>query len=252
MQRTSRAHDDLPAGWGAADVVVHVEAGDDADRAAMILGPLSPGRAGRSFRVTISPGGRDGASVDAVKRVLDRLESEGIDARITVPDGAVHVVPAPAEVAPNALAAAWDEAVSDLPPDWSDLYVEVELASSDEIERAALLSSPVNPFLVERGRPALRFRAARRRSSPSRAICLPSQASRTRRCGSSFTSQSGAAACACASRTLTATARSPCASFTWTVVPSPFRARRRSRFRAAPRSRAPSRSTRRRRSRRPA
>ena len=153
---------DLPEGWSAAGVVVHVESEDDTDRAALILGSLSPGRAGRSFHVTLSPGGRDGVSVDAAKRVLDRLENEGIDARITVPAGAVRAAERVAATRPAALAPAWDEALSHLPLDWSDLYLEVELGSSDEIERAALLCSPLNPFLVEHGRPALRFRAARR------------------------------------------------------------------------------------------
>ena len=59
------------------------------------------------------------------------------------------------------LAAAWDAAVAALPPDWSDLYAEVELESSDYLDRAALLLAPVNPARDGR-RLAFRFRAARR------------------------------------------------------------------------------------------
>ncbi len=156
--------DSLPAAWADATLVVGVESEEDADRAALVLGPLSPGRRGRTFRITVSSSGLDGPSVDAARRALDRLESEGIDARLTLPGtAAFRVQPAAAVLAPAGLAASWDEVARALPEDWSDLYLEVALGSSDEIERAALLCSPVNPFLVESsGRPALKFRTARR------------------------------------------------------------------------------------------
>ena len=57
------------------------------------------------------------------------------------------------------LADAWAEAVAALPPDWSDLYCELELASSDHLQRAALLLAPVNPARVP-DRSAFRFRVA--------------------------------------------------------------------------------------------
>jgi hypothetical protein len=59
-----------------------------------------------------------------------------------------------------ALADAWDEAVLTLPTDWSDLYAEVELSSSDYIEPGALRLSPLNPTRPD-ARPIFRFRAAR-------------------------------------------------------------------------------------------
>ena len=161
-ERLIQIVDDLPMGWAEADVLVHVESAADADRAALMLGSLSPGRSGRTFRITLSPGGRTGASVDAARKSLDRLEDEGIDARIALSEGDVLQVETPAAEPVSALAAAWDDVVPRLPADWSDLYLEVELRSSEEIERASLLLSPVNPFLVEHGRPGLRFRAARR------------------------------------------------------------------------------------------
>jgi hypothetical protein len=46
-----------------------------------------------------------------------------------------------------------------LPPDWSDLYCELELTSSDHLQRAALLLAPVNPARAP-GRSAFRFRIA--------------------------------------------------------------------------------------------
>ena len=57
------------------------------------------------------------------------------------------------------LAAAWAAAVAELPPDWSDLYCELELDSSDHLDRAALLLAPINPARVP-GRSAFRFRVA--------------------------------------------------------------------------------------------
>ena len=59
------------------------------------------------------------------------------------------------------VAEAWDVALAALPPDWSDLYAEIELMSTDQLERAALLLAPVNPARYG-GKPALRFRVARR------------------------------------------------------------------------------------------
>jgi hypothetical protein len=55
--------------------------------------------------------------------------------------------PAPSEApaADGSLAESWDALVRRLPPDWSDLYAEVELDSSDYVERGALLLAPVNP-----------------------------------------------------------------------------------------------------------
>ena len=49
-----------------------------------------------------------------------------------------------------------------LPPDWSDLYAEIELDSSDFLDRGALLLAPVNPARFG-GVLALRFRCARLR-----------------------------------------------------------------------------------------
>ena len=56
---------------------------------------------------------------------------------------------------------AWNAALATLPSDWSDLYGEVELRSSRDLERAALALSPLNPSAAA-GRPGFRFRVARR------------------------------------------------------------------------------------------
>lgn len=162
-ERLNAIFDDLPDGWSLARLVLTVDA-DDADRAALILGSLSPGRSGNTFRLRVSRSGVGAPSSEATRRVLARLEQEGIDARLspteTDPVETVAAVPDSLPGAP--LAEAWDRLAATLPADWSDLYLEIELASSDEIERAALLVSPLNPFLVDATHPALRLRAARR------------------------------------------------------------------------------------------
>jgi hypothetical protein len=61
----------------------------------------------------------------------------------------------------RSLAATWDAEVAALPPDWSDVYAELELRSTDNLEQGALLAAPINPARVDE-RPAFRFRCARR------------------------------------------------------------------------------------------
>jgi len=65
--------------------------------------------------------------------------------------------------------------VANLPPDWSDLLCEVELGSSDYLQRAALLLAPINPATIP-GRSAFTFRVAHRfgygASAPMTRRCL--------------------------------------------------------------------------------
>ena len=61
----------------------------------------------------------------------------------------------------RSLAAQWDEHVRALPPDWSDVFAEISFRSSDDLELAALLLSPLNPSRFGE-RPGFRFRVARR------------------------------------------------------------------------------------------
>ena len=162
-ERLDAILEELPAGWTEARLVLTVPDATQADSAALILGSLSPGRSGSSFHLRVAATGQRGPSRDTTRRVLTRLDEEGIDARLAAPAaGAVAVAQPPAEQPRRTLAAAWDELSAGLPDDWSDAHLEVELASSDDLERAALLLGPVNPFLREGPRPALRFRAAHR------------------------------------------------------------------------------------------
>ena len=57
------------------------------------------------------------------------------------------------------LAAAWDAALAVLPADWSDLLCDLDLASSNDIDLAAVLAGPLNP-IQSTGRPGFHFRSA--------------------------------------------------------------------------------------------
>jgi hypothetical protein len=154
-----RIERELPEDWSDARLLLRVGDPTQAERAAAMLTPLSAGRSGSEIRFYTARRGA-GASPDAVRRLLRRLDEAGIRGELELvssgkPEPGVLAVERPT------LAEAWDEALAALPPDWSDIYAEVELTSSDHLERAALLLSPVNPARYG-GKPALRFRAARR------------------------------------------------------------------------------------------
>jgi hypothetical protein len=145
----------LPEDWTAADVVLTVSEDERVDRAALLLTPFTPGRSGNSFRLRVARGVPAG-------HTLSRLDREGIRGRIDL--AASEARPAqphrPHREHEPPLAQQWDEAARRLPPDWSDLYAEVELDSSDYLQRGALLLAPVNPARYG-GAATLRFRVAR-------------------------------------------------------------------------------------------
>jgi hypothetical protein len=148
---------ELPEDWGEVKLDVTVPRDEQRGRAAALLGPASPGRMGRSLRISVHRAG-GGVGPDHAGRLLQRLDAERIRGTVelvTVGERAVR-----AAIARMPLAAAWQAALAELPPDWSDLLCEVELTSSDHLDRAALLLAPVNPYRSE-GRAGLRFRAAR-------------------------------------------------------------------------------------------
>jgi hypothetical protein len=148
----------LPEGWGDARLRLTVENAGDCERAAALLGPVNAGRHGKvvSFYAARRGGG---PAPELVRRLLTRLDAERIYANLELA-GVGEAAAATAARRRPALPEQWDTAVSALPEDWSDLYCEIELASSDHLERGALLLAPVNPARVG-GRLAYRFRVAR-------------------------------------------------------------------------------------------
>jgi hypothetical protein len=148
---------DLPEQWAAARLRLDVADDGRCDRAAALLGPANPGRRGKHIRLTAARRGA-GTGPEAVRRLLKRLDQEGIAGDLALV-GADEAAVEELRAHPR-LSAVWDDAVAALPPDWSDLYGEVRLDSTDFLDRAALLLSPLNP--ARYGDPTgFRFRCAR-------------------------------------------------------------------------------------------
>jgi hypothetical protein len=158
VEQFRRLESGLSEGWRSAHLRLIVADERDAGRAAALLGPSNPGRHGKVINFW---SGRRGAGVgpDGIRELLRRLDAEGIAGELEL----AHVEEAAASVDDRrpTLADAWDTALAALPPDWSDLYAEVELNSSDYIEPGALRLSPLNPTRPD-ARPLFRFRAARK------------------------------------------------------------------------------------------
>ena len=149
---------ELPEEWADARLRLTVDDAGDCDRAAALLGPLNPGRRGKVVSFDTARRGA-GSSPALVERLLRRLDRERVKGGIEL-IGASEAAAAAVQLDHGTLTASWDTATGALPPDWSDLYAEVELVSTDWLDRAALLMAPVNPARYG-GEPGFRFRVAR-------------------------------------------------------------------------------------------
>ena len=156
----------LGRGWETASLVLTLEDPADAERAALVLGPAAPVRRGSELRLEVGRRPRPvGTSADVLGRVLARLDRDGVRGLLELaateatPEGGAEAV-SDSNGEPGG-AAEWRAIVAALPSDWSHALVLLELRSSDFVDRAALLMSPLNPQLVD-GRSTLRFRVARR------------------------------------------------------------------------------------------
>jgi hypothetical protein len=155
--------DGLPEDWALVRLDVVVEPGGDRARAAALLGPATPGEVGDALRVHVRRvGGQGAVGPEGVRRLFERLDRERIWSELQVVDVEGEARAEPPAVTPAAvsLARRWEDAVAALPPDWSDVYAELRLRSTDDLPRAALLCAPLNPTST---RPlVLTFRVARR------------------------------------------------------------------------------------------
>jgi len=146
---------ELPDDWAEARFAVVFEDEERAARAASLLGGINAARHRNEVRFRTARQG--GPSTDTVVRALRRIDREGLggELKLVSSDAAE-----PAEGKQRAsLAAAWEDVLKTLPPDWSDAYAELELTSTDYLDRAALLVAPLNPSRVDE-RPSFRFRIA--------------------------------------------------------------------------------------------
>jgi hypothetical protein len=147
----------LPSGWDDARFLLTIPDEGDCDRAAALLGPANPGRRGKQIHFFAARRGR-GPGADAIRRLLRRLDREGIGGELDLL-GSTAAPDAEPRSGPG-LAEAWDDQLAALPSDWSDLYAEVQLDSTDYLERGALLMAPLNPSRYG-GETGFRFRCAR-------------------------------------------------------------------------------------------
>jgi hypothetical protein len=148
----------LPADWADVRLAVVVEDGAQPERVAALLAPLGSSRMGNRVQLTLP---RRGGAVERLRRLLARVDRDRIRARLELVTFSA-AVPAPGDVPASwpPLEGAWLSAVAALPEDWSDLYAEVEIASSDFLAPGALRLAPLNPSRPDRGL-AFKFRVAR-------------------------------------------------------------------------------------------
>ena len=151
-----RTRAELPGGWSGARLALTVPNPAQRSRAAALLGPATPGLAGDELRLTVSRSG-GGIGPDQLTKLLGKLDRERCRGTLRLLDAVA--VPPPETAPRRRLAADWAEAVAALPPDWSDLWGELELTSSDHLQRGALQLAPLNPTRVPE-RSAFRFRVA--------------------------------------------------------------------------------------------
>jgi hypothetical protein len=159
-ERWNRVEEGLDPRW--TEVRLSLAIKDDAarSRAAALLGPAGPGVGGEQIRFNVSTQGA-GIGPEAARRLLRRIDQEGIVGRLELVETR-GVRLEPDEYPPaRSLAAEWQRALGMVPSDWSDLVAELELHSSADIDRAAVLCAPINPIQAEpTGRPGFRFRCA--------------------------------------------------------------------------------------------
>jgi len=149
---------ELPAGWKEARLSLLMHGEWYARRAAALLAPANPVRSG--LRITLYTAQHGvGIGPKAVARLLTRLDAEGLSGELEL----VSLVAGDAGAADEQawLVDTWDALLASLPEDWSDLYVELTLDSSDYLQPAALATAPLNPARWG-DTTAFRFRCARR------------------------------------------------------------------------------------------
>ncbi len=145
--------------WSDVRLSLRIDPDEARERAASLLAPAGPGVSGDTIRFYVVRSG-SGIGPEAARRLLRRIDAERIGGELTLV--AASQAEPPAEIARATLAAEWDAALQALPGDWSDLLADLELSSSADVDRAAVLCSPLNP-IQGTGRPGFRFRSASRR-----------------------------------------------------------------------------------------
>lgn len=168
VERWNHVENGLEPGWTEATLSLEIHDAQARSRAAALLGPAGPGFAGSTLRFTVSTRGH-GIGSEGARRLLTRIDGEGIPGRLELVNSVVAPTVTPAKtaaaepaIATRKLSEGWDAALDVLPADWSDVVVELELDSSADVDRGAVLCAPLNP-IQSPGKPGFRFRAASHR-----------------------------------------------------------------------------------------
>ena len=157
VERWNHVESGLEPGWTEATLSLEIHDAEARSRAAALLGPAGPGFSGSTLRFTVSTRGH-GVGPDGARRLLKLIDGEGIPGRLEFVTSAMPTITEPA-IARQTLAEAWAAALEVLPADWSDLLAELELDSSADVDRAAVLCAPLNPMQAT-GKPGFNFRSA--------------------------------------------------------------------------------------------
>jgi hypothetical protein len=156
VEQWRRIGSELPAGWSEARLALTLPRAGQRERAALLLSPATPGHVGETLHFSVRRSG-GGIGPDQCTKLLGKLDAERIRGTLALLETVERELH---EESPSEeLATAWAQAVAGLPPDWSDLYCELDLDSSDYLQRAALMLAPLNPARVP-DRSAFRFRVA--------------------------------------------------------------------------------------------
>lgn len=132
----------LPQRWEEVRLTLRTEQPSELARAAQMLGPMNPCRVGDALVFYVCRAG--GASgPEAARRLFACLDRDRVWCMLSA--GEVRDAAAVTPAKTTSAAAQWAAALETLPDDWSDLLGEIEVASSDQLPRVALLCAPVNP-----------------------------------------------------------------------------------------------------------
>lgn len=137
---------DLPGSWTEVRLRLRTEIPSELPEAARVLGSMGAGRIPDGLALTVQRAG--GASgPEAARRLFGYLDERRIWCLLERADVTEAGAPSPPVAAESrsSLVAAWEAAAATLPVDWSDLLCSLELESSAQLDRAALLCAPLNP-----------------------------------------------------------------------------------------------------------
>jgi hypothetical protein len=156
VEQFNELEGDLVDEWAELRFQLEVDDESRAERAAALLAPANPGRHGKVVRFAVDRRG-PGIAPEALRRLLKRVDADGIAGTLKLR----RAQKAPPEELrkKEPLRAQWEQRLTEVPPDWSDIYAQVRLDSTDYLERGALLLAPMNPGR-HGGPAALRFRSA--------------------------------------------------------------------------------------------